>query len=301
MEMVVTGSTGRLGGALVREWEGGHMLQAPGREDLDLGKPGELEKKLESLSFDVIVNCAAMSDVERCEICPEEAYAINAESPRILARVCARRRARFVHFSTDYVLDGSREGLKGEEAAVLPLNHYARTKQIGEEKVQEENPSAIVGRVSWLFGVGPGGIVESLYRRALGGEAFRAVDDKFSKPTSAREIARMVLALLTREDLTGLFHLAHPGEPESWWSVATKVVQIAHEEELLEECPEVRAEGMAQAERLKSRRPVHTAMDPVRLRSDLRWRGVSWEEEARLTLSSLRRNRRMRLPDGESR
>ena len=103
------------------------------------------------------------------------------------------------------------------------------------------------------------------------------------------------------EDLTGLFHLAHPGEPESWWSVATKVVQIAHEEELLEECPEVRAEGMAQAERLKVRRPVHTAMDPVRLRSDLRWRGVSWEEEARLTLSSLRRNRRMRLPDGESR
>ncbi len=277
------------------------MLQAPGREDLDLGKPGELEKKLESLSFDVIVNCAAMSDVERCEICPEEAYAINAESPRILARVCARREARFVHFSTDYVLDGSREGLKGEEAAVLPLNHYARTKQIGEEKVQEENPSAIVGRVSWLFGVRPGGIVESLYRRALGGEAFRAVDDKFSKPTSAREIARMVLALLTREDLTGLFHLAHPGEPESWWSVATKVVQIAHEEELLEECPEVRAEGMAQAERLKARRPVHTAMDPVRLRTDLRWRGVSWEEEARLTLSSLRRNRRMRLPDGESR
>ena len=109
------------------------------------------------------------------------------------------------------------------------------------------------------------------------------------------------MALLTREDLTGLFHLAHPGEPESWWSVATKVVQIAYEEELLEECPEVRAEGMEQAERLKVRRPIHTAMDPVRLRTDLCWRGGNWEEEARLILSSLRRNRRMRLPDGESR
>jgi len=301
MEMVVTGSTGRLGGALLREWEGGNILHAPGREDLDLGKPEELEKKLESLSFDVLVNCAAMSDVERCEICPEEAYAINAESPRVLARVCARRRARFVHFSTDYVLDGSREGLKGEEAAVLPLNHYARTKRMGEEKVQEENPSAIVGRVSWLFGMQPDGIVESLYRRALGGEAFRAVDDKFSKPTSAREIGRMVLALLTHPDLTGLFHLTHAGEPESWWSVATKVVRIANEEELLEECPEVRAEGMEQAERLKVRRPIHTAMDPVRLRTDLCWRGVNWEEEARLILRSLSREQRMRLPDRKSR
>ena len=292
MEMVVTGSTGRLGGALVREWEGGHVLQAPGREDLDLGKPGELEKKLESLSFDVLVNCAAMSDIERCEICSEEAYAINAESPRVLARVCARRRARFVHFSTDYVLDGSREGLKGEESAVLPLNHYARTKRMGEEKVQEENPSAIVGRVSWLFGMDPDGIVESLCRRALDGEALRGVDDKFSKPTSAREISRMVLALLARPDLTGLFHLTHPGEPESWWSVATKVVRIAWEEELLETCPEVQAEGMEQAERLQVRRPVHTAMDPLRLRTDLCWQGLNWEEDARLIVRSLRRGGR---------
>ncbi len=301
MEIVVTGCTGRLGRSLIREWQGEHALHCLGREDLDFGDPAGLERRLEDLSFGALVNCAAMADVECCESHLKEAQLVNAESPRVLARVCAQRGARLIHFSTDYVLDGTREGLKGEGAAVRPLNHYARTKRAGEESVLEENADAIVGRVSWLFGTEPDGIVESVFRSARRGEELRAVADKFSKPTSAREIGRMVLALLTRPDLTGLFHLIHPGEPESWWSVATKVVQIAHEEELLEECPEVRAGGMEQAERLKVRRPVHTAMDPVRLRTDLCWRGVNWEEEARLILSSLSRNRRMRLPDGESR
>ena len=287
MEIVVTGSTGRLGRSLVREWQGEHVLHCLGREDLDFGEPAGLERKLEDLCFDALVNCAAMADIECCESHLREAQRINAESPRVLARVCARRGARLIHFSTDYVLDGTRRGLKGEGASVLPLNQYARTKLMGEESVLEENADAIVGRVSWLFGTEPDGIVESIFRSARRGEDLRAVDDKFSKPTSAREIGRMVLALLGRPDLAGLFHLAHPGEPESWWSIATKVVRAGHEAGLLEHCPEVQPQAMERAKRLKVARPVHTAMDPVRLRTDLHWEGVSWEKEARLRLESL--------------
>lgn len=287
MEIVVTGCTGRLGRALIREWQGEHVLHGLGREDLDFGEPAELERKLEGLHFDALVNCAAMADVESCESQLRQAHLINAESPRLLARVCARRGARLIHFSTDYVLDGASEGLKSEEAAVRPLNQYARTKRAGEENVLEENPSAIVGRVSWLFGSGSEGIVESVFRRARGGKELRAVDDKFSKPTSVREIGRMVTALLGRRDLAGLFHLTHAGEPESWWSIATKVVRLGHEAGLLESCPEVQSEGLERAERLRVVRPVHTAMDPARLRTDLHWRGVSWEEEARISLEDL--------------
>ncbi|MDP6206881.1 MAG: sugar nucleotide-binding protein, partial [Roseibacillus sp.] len=113
------------------------------------------------------------------------------------------------------------------------------------------------------------------------------VDDKFSKPTSVREIGRMVMALLGRPDLAGLFHLTHVGEPESRWSIATKVVRLGHEAGLLESCPEVQPEAMERAKRMRVVRPVHTAMDPARLRTDLHWRGVSWEEEARISLESL--------------
>ncbi len=287
MEIVVTGCTGRLGRSLIREWQGEHALHCLGREDLDFGDPAGLERKLEDLSFGALVNCAAMADVECCESHLQEAQLVNAESPRVLARVCARRGARFIHFSTDYVLDGTREGLKGEGAGVRPLNHYARTKRAGEESVLEENADAIVGRVSWLFGTEPDGIVESVFRSARRGEELRAVADKFSKPTSAGEIGRMVLALLGRPDLAGLFHLTHPGEPESWWSIASTVVRLGYEAGLLEGCPEVQPEVMERVERLRVARPVHTAMDPARLRNDLGWEGVNWEEEVRLRLGAL--------------
>jgi len=287
MEIVVTGCTGRLGRSLIREWQGEHVLHCLGREDLDFGEPAGLERKLEGLCFDGLVNCAAMADIECCESHLREAQLINAESPRVLARVCAQRGARLIHFSTDYVLDGTREGLKSEGAAVRPLNQYARTKWAGEESVLEENADAIVGRVSWLFGTEPDGIVESVFRSARRGEDLRAVADKFSKPTSVQEIGRMVLALLGRPDLGGLFHLTHPGEPESWWSIATKVVRAGYEAGLLKHCPEVQPEVMERAERLRVARPVHTAMDPARLRTDLHWQGVGWEEEVRLRLGSL--------------
>ena len=287
MEIVVTGCGGRLGRALLSEWEGEHVVHGLGREELDLREPGLLEKRLESLHFDALVNCAALADVERCESNRREAELVNAESPAVLARLCAGRGVRLVHFSTDYVLEGGSEGLKSETAPVRPINHYAHTKRLGEESVLNENPAAVVGRVSWLFGTEPGGVVESAFRRLRQGGIIRAVDDKFSKPTSVPEIGRMVLALLGREDLGGIFHLTHPGEPESWWSIARKVAALAREDGLLGNEVEVVSETMAQAERLEVERPVHTAMDPERLREDLHWPGVCWETEARKRISLL--------------
>ena len=146
MEILLTGCGGRLGRALLQEWNGEHVVHGLGREELDLREPGALEGRLRGLSFDALVNCAALADVERCELDRREAKLVNAEAPGVLARACAERGARFVHFSTDYVLDGAEEGLKNEEAPVRPLNHYARTKRRGEELVLTENPDALVGQ-----------------------------------------------------------------------------------------------------------------------------------------------------------
>ena len=178
-------------------------------------------------------------------------------------------------------------GLKNEEAPVRPLNHYARTKRRGEELVLTENPDALVGRVSWLFGTEPGGVVESVVRRSREGGPIRAVGDKFSKPTSVKEIGRMTLALLGRGDLSGIFHLTHPGEPESWWSIACKVVALGREAGLVADGVQVIRETMEQSGRMQAVRPVHTAMNPVRLREELSWKGVGWEEEARKVMALL--------------
>jgi dTDP-4-dehydrorhamnose reductase len=287
MEIVVTGPSGKLGGALVRLWQGEHIVHALGREVLDLRKPNELVRALENYSFDAIVNGAAMANPERCENNPEEARLVNTESPAALARICGERGARLVHFSTDYVLDGSREGLKDEEAPVHPLNEYGRSKLAGENLVLEEHAESIVCRVSWIFGTEPGGFLESFLARAGRGEELQAVEDKFSKPTCVREIARVVLALLERGDLKGLFHLTHEGAPESWWSYASKVLGFAHALGLLEELKEVRRQKMADATRLQVARPIHTAMDPARLRAELGGGGGSWQEAARARVREL--------------
>jgi dTDP-4-dehydrorhamnose reductase len=287
MEIVVTGRTGKLGGALVRAWSAEHTIHALGRKDADLRHPQRLRAQLESFRFDALVNCAAMAGLEDCEAHPEAARMINAESPGVLADLCRERGARLVHFSTDYVLDGKEAGLKDEKAPVNPLSAYARSKLAGEERARENDGRALVCRVSWIFGTEPPGFIESFLARARAGEDLEAIADKFSKPTCAREIGRMVLALLARQDLTGVFHLTHEGEAESWWSCGSRMLVLAQELGLLEKVKEVRKRRLEEIPAMAASRPHHSAMDPTRLRTELGWTGTSWEEAARQRLQVL--------------
>ncbi|MFP6864338.1 MAG: NAD(P)-dependent oxidoreductase [Roseibacillus sp.] len=286
MEIVVTGPTGKLGGALVRLWQGEHTVHALGRDALDLAAPGEIERQLAGHSFDAIVNCAAMANPENCEANPVDARRVNTESPGELSRVCRERGARLVHFSTDYVLDGRDEGLKDESASTKPLSTYAGTKLAGEDLVMEGDPHSVVCRVSWIFGTNPPGFLESFLQCARDGKDLAAIADKYSKPTSAAEIARVVMALLER-DLTGLFHLTHEGEPESWWSYATKVLALAHKGGWIEEMREVRPQALADFPNMAALRPIHTSMQPGRLVRELGWQGPLWEEAARVRIERL--------------
>ena len=103
-------------------------------------------------------------------------------------------------------------------------------------------------------------------------------------PTSAHEIARMVTALLARPDLGGVFHLTHEGEPQSWWSCGSTALEIAHDLGLIPERVEVAARRLAEIGQLAAPRPVHTAMAPRRLREEVGWPVMHWEEAARACL-----------------
>ncbi len=253
----------------------------------DLRHPERLSRYLEGISFDALVNCAAMTRPEECEACPADAYQVNTEAPGRLAEICQERGARMVHLSTDYVLDGRTPGLKDEHAPVAPINHYGVTKLEGERRVLECDPNAVVCRVSWLFGTTPPGFIEQILTRARAGEDLEAVADKFSMPTCAQEIADVLERLLDRPDLSGIFHLTHLGEPQSWWSCATRTMELACELGLLDEVKEVRRRRMAELPQLEVPRPVHTAMKPTRLANELDWPVQRWEEAVRRRLERL--------------
>jgi len=272
---------------LGRAWADRHRIHALRRDVVDLRHPEALRRYLEEVPFDALVNCAAMSNPEACEAYPDEAYQVNTEAPGVLAEICRERGARMVHISTDYVLDGREPGLKDEHAPAAPVNHYGMTKLEGEHRVLEHDPAAVVGRVSWVFGTTPPGFIEEFLMRAQAGEDLEAVGDKFSMPTCAEELAKIIVTLLDRREVSGLFHLTHRGKPQSWWSCGSRVLELGHELGLLEKVKEVRQVRLADVPRLSAPRPIHTAMKPARLEAALGWPVRSWEEAARERLRLL--------------
>src|SRR4051794_15024378 len=134
--IIVTGAGGRLGAALVRHWKAlGENVIGLTRADLDISSPDAIQSVLESQSFGVLVNCAAQTNVDRCETEPEEAMRINAQAPCDLAEVCAAKRARCIHISTDYVFDGEKSSPYTEDDAAEPISQYGASKLAGELSV----------------------------------------------------------------------------------------------------------------------------------------------------------------------
>src|SRR2546423_13152720 len=146
--IVIIGAGGRLGSALAREYAGLFDVVGFNHAQLDLGKPEELRATLGGLQFDTLINTAAQTNVDRCETHQEEAFALNAEAPRVLAEICGKKHARFIHISTDYVFDGEKREPYTEEDAARPISVYGESKREGERRALEANDRARIVRVS---------------------------------------------------------------------------------------------------------------------------------------------------------
>jgi len=220
----VTGSAGQLGTALVGALGArGHDF-GEGDRALDVTNAEALRAFLEGLAAgppEVLVNAAALTQVDRCEREPELAQRVNALAPASLAKLCAEWKTRLVHVSTDYVFGGEGERPYREEDPVHPRSVYGATKLAGEEAVRAASPRNLVVRSSWVFGRGRNFVAAVLSRArsaAEGGEGLRVVDDQRGRPTYASDLAEGLVTLV-EGGARGLYHLANSGEA-SWWDVA---------------------------------------------------------------------------------
>jgi dTDP-4-dehydrorhamnose reductase len=216
MKVIILGSNGRLGSALARRWRGlPHVGIIPlTRALVDLSDPAGAEEGLASTAFgagDVVVNCAAATDVDGCERDRDEARAINAVSPGRIARLCSARGARLVHVGTDYVFDGALDRPYTEEDEPRPLSHYGVTKLEGDREVLAAGPAHCVVRVSWVFGPDKPSFVDAIVRRALSSPEAAAVHDKTSSPTSTEDMADWMQAILDHSLEGGIYHLCNSG------------------------------------------------------------------------------------------
>ena len=286
MRILLTGTTGKVGGFLADYWKDCHEVIALPRKVVELSDGEALRAFLTEADFDLLVNPAAMATPEGCEADLEMARKVNVEAPALMAEVCAERGCPLIHFSTDYVLDGDEEGFKEESASCLPNNDYGVTKLAGERAVLKAHPGALIARVSWVFGTAGEGFLEKVFRQIQEGVPLEGVADKYSMPTSAAEMAG-ALDFLIENGERGLFHLTQSAEaPVSWHRYAVEVAEAAHELGLTAEVRPVKARKMAEIPVLRTNRPIHTAMSPTRLQG-LGFGMSPWQEALRVRLGQI--------------
>jgi dTDP-4-dehydrorhamnose reductase len=216
----VTGGDGQLGSALQRLFAGRDEVCFARDLDLDVADALAVDEALAALPGgppDVLVNAAAMTQVDTCEREPAQAERVNALAPRELARVCAQRGVRLVHVSTDYVFAGDGTRPYREDDACEPPSVYGRTKRAGEEAVLGAAREFLVVRTSWLYGRGRN-FLAAILAQAAAGKPLRVVDDQRGRPTYAADLAEGLVAL-TGVASGGLYHLANRGEA-SWCELA---------------------------------------------------------------------------------
>jgi dTDP-4-dehydrorhamnose reductase len=274
MRILVTGVTGQVGSALAARLPASAISLAADRTVLDLAAPQMLAATLDRLAPDLIFNAAAYTAVDKAEDEAELAMCINAEAPGVLARWAAAHDVPFVHFSTDYVFDGSRARAWREDDAPQPLSVYGTTKLAGENEIRGAGGAFLIVRTSWVYAAEGRNFLRTIVRLARERAELRIVADQIGAPTSAALIGDAVTRMLSgglealRQRCAragGLVHLAACGET-SWHGFAAAIVEG------------LKARGVTLAvERIvpiasadyptKARRPQNSRLDLSRLQS----------------------------------
>ncbi|WP_336728721.1 dTDP-4-dehydrorhamnose reductase [Achromobacter ruhlandii] len=230
MKILLIGANGQVGHELQRTLLPLGDVLAWRREDADLARPETLPSRLSACAPDLIVNAAAYTAVDQAEANQGLADTVNAAAVAALATYAAQAGIPLVHYSTDYVFDGSGTRPYRESDTPAPLNAYGRSKLAGEQAIARSGCQALVFRISWVVSATGANFVKTVLRLAASRDSLRMVDDQFGAPTAAELVAdtsALAIAAYRRGGLTaGVYHLTAAGET-SWCRLARHVVARA--------------------------------------------------------------------------
>ena len=280
MKIVIVGSGGRLGAALMRELARKFDVLGLSHAQLDLADAKQIHAKIDHLEFDVLINAAAFTNVDLCEKEREQAFQINAEAPGGLAEICREKKAKLIHFSTDYVFDGEKREPYLESDPAHPISIYGESKRKGEENVLAVPYRHLVVRVSWVFGPDRPSFVEAIIKRARESEHVDAIADKYATPTYTLDIAQMLetaiaaplgradrgMAGANGPDYSGILHFANTGEC-SWQQYAQHAIDCCHKLGVPMKAKTIAPLKLADMKSFIARRPVYSVLSTTKFRS----------------------------------
>ena len=229
--ILITGATGQLGHVLKNVYSNANNVFAVGRDKFDLTKPGQMAALIRDIKPDIIVNTAAYTAVDKAESEPELAMQINGIAPGIIAEEAKRIGAVLIHFSTDYVFDGSGAARWKEEDTPNPINVYGKTKLEGEIAIQAIDSAYIILRTSWIYGSHGNNFLKTMLRLFNERESLNIVSDQYGAPTSTNTLAMSVVKIINEinnkvlQDVKGVYHLADQGET-TWYGFACEIKNL---------------------------------------------------------------------------
>ncbi len=266
--ILVTGANGQLGWEVARRVHiAGLKCDALGKDELDITKPDAVSLTVNRLAPSIVINAAAYTNVDRAEG-DASVFAVNRDGAANLANACAAADIPLIHFSSDYVFDGTKRTPYTEDDPVSPLGAYGRSKLAGEEAVRECCPKHVILRTAWVYGGHGHNFVKTMLR--LGGEhqKLRVVSDQFGNPTFAGDLAEVVLTLAQRlqsgtwlDQGFGTFHCAGAGMT-TWCDFARAIFDMSGPK--LGHLPEIEAIATADYP-TPATRPQYSVLDCSRL------------------------------------
>ena len=263
-----------------------HKLIPLSRDQLDITVPEQVENAFAAHHPDIVINAAAYTQVDRAELEPELAFAINRDGAANLATACKSANIPLLHVSTDYVYDGSKQGAWVETDPVAPLGVYGESKAAGEAAVREALEAHLILRTSWVFSASGNNFVKTMLRLGRERHELSIVADQHGCPTSARNIAAVLLEIaerhLRREGVEwGTYHYCN-APATTWFGFAREIFRLAPGFEGLEINPIETRDYPTPASR-----PVNSVLDCTRLRQKFGVPQPNWRRELEWVLDSL--------------
>ena len=263
MKILVFGRIGQLGSALAEVLSDRYETRFIDQPELDLTVPESVRDHVQTYLPSIVINAAAYTAVDRAETEPELAHIINARAPESLAYACDEAGAVLIHYSTDYVFDGTASMPYTETAAVAPTGVYGQSKLAGEIAVASATQRYVILRTAWLYSAVGHNFVKTMLKLADSGQPVRVVADQIGSPTYAQDLARVTRSIIevlnsSREDCFGLYHVTNSGTT-SWHGLAQEIFRLTAQQDVVvqpistEEYP------------TPAPRPAYTALDCSKL------------------------------------
>lgn len=210
MKFTIFGGTGMLGHDLLKALGKSHEVVSFGSKDMDITDLDAVYAQIKINRPDVVINTAALTDVDKCELEPDLAFRVNAMGPKNIAIACGDHNVKMVHISTDYVFDGTKGEPYTEFDRVNPINNYGRSKAAGEDFVRTLARKHAIIRTAWVFGEKRSHFVDYVANSLMSGDEITAVQDMISSPTYAHDLAEAVIKIAMSNE-AGTFHAANKG------------------------------------------------------------------------------------------